>query len=350
MTVSDRKSRNKKPKDLYSEFLYSEYSDKYFELIIALFRARDTILIAYEKESNRQGLSYEEIRTMFFVKSIGPEATISEVARRTIRRPNSVFYIVDRMVNKGLLIKTKDIDRRNITRIAVTDKGEQLFRLKRYSFQNMVSNLTDKERAILISLCNKLYIKALNESGEKHWYPPIEDLLLHYENGNKHEETLYSGYSDKANEVRIALFRARDTMLLAWEKECASHGLTYEEARTIFFIKSIGRAATITEVARRTIRRPNSVFYIANRMVKRGLLKKTKDLKQKNLTRVTLTDKGEELFRLTTKRKSIRHMVSGLSDEERILLTSLCNKLYIEALRESGEKHWYPPIEDLLII
>jgi len=59
----------------------------------------------------------------------------------------------------------------------------------------------------------------------------------------------------------------------------------------------------------------------------------TKDLHRKNLVRVSMTEKGEEAYKLAMKRKVLQKIISSLSAEQHKQLTSC-----LEVLRDSGLK------------
>ena len=127
----------------------------------------------------------------------------------------------------------------------------------------------------------------------------------------------------------IAIIRAR-------EKELSQYGLTYMQVAVLFTIQAVGDKTTPAEISRRLFREPHSVSGLVSRMEKAGLVKKDKDLDRKNLIRVTMTDKGKEAYTQSTKKDSIRRIMSSLSKEERKLLKSYLKTLQKKALSELG--------------
>ena len=71
-------------------------------------------------------------------------------------------------------------------------------------------------------------------------------------------------------------------------------------------------------------------------MEKQGLVTRTKDLEQKNLVRVTLTEKGREAYNKSTKRESIHRMLSSIPDDECKSLVACLKVLRDRALDEAG--------------
>lgn len=59
------------------------------------------------------------------------------------------------------------------------------------------------------------------------------------------------------------------------------YGITPEQAGVLFCIKVIGKEATPAKISRYTIREPYTVSAMLNRMERKGLIKKVKDLDRK---------------------------------------------------------------------
>ena len=70
------------------------------------------------------------------------------------------------MEKKGLITKTKDVDRKKIWRISLTEKGQQAYRqsLERESIHATMSSLTENERQQLESHLRKVRDQALKLS------------------------------------------------------------------------------------------------------------------------------------------------------------------------------------------
>jgi len=73
-------------------------------------------------------------------------------------------------------------------------------------------------------------------------------------------------------------------------------------------------------------------------------LRKTQDLDRKNLVRVSITEKGQQAYHKSTMRKSIRKIMSSLSEEERQQLRSYLEKLQNKAFKELIVEHKPPPL------
>ena len=112
----------------------------------------------------------------------------------------------------------------------------------------------------------------------------------------------------------------RRAIYRAMAKELQKCGLTVEETAAMFMIRAIeavGSNPIPTEVSRWLFREPHSTSTLLVRMERKGLVKRDKDLRRKNLVRVSLTRKGREIFAKAAEFGSLHRMFSGLSHKER---------------------------------
>jgi len=135
------------------------------------------------------------------------------------------------------------------------------------------------------------------------------------------------------------LGQAADVVLRARQKELNRYGISAIEAGTLLAIQIIGDRATPAEITRWLLRKPHTVSELLKRMEKEGLVTKSKDLERGNLVRVRITEKGRQAYQQSTKRKSIRKVMSVLSEEERQQLMASLEKLRNRALKELRIEH-----------
>lgn len=129
--------------------------------------------------------------------------------------------------------------------------------------------------------------------------------------------------------VRRATYRVR-------AKELFQYGISPEEATVLFLLQTIGRGATPAVISRWLLREPHSTSGLLQRMKNRGLIRKVKDLERKNLVRIVLTKKGQQVSSKAAKRESIHRLMSSLSEEECQRLETCFRKLLNRALDELG--------------
>jgi DNA-binding MarR family transcriptional regulator len=138
----------------------------------------------------------------------------------------------------------------------------------------------------------------------------------------------------------VLLSQTRDAIFRARQKELNRYNISIVEASVLFAIQAIGDQATPAEIARWIFRKPQSVTELLNRMEKKGLLTKVKDLDRKNQVRIRLTDKGREIYyHQSAEPASICEIMSSLSDEDCQRLGSCLWTLRGEALKELGIEH-----------
>ena len=141
-----------------------------------LHQARDATFRAREKELNKYGISTMKAAVLFTVQAIGHEATPAEISRRLLRRSHGVSALLDRMEKEGLVKRVKDLDRKNMVRGEITEKGYQAYNdsTRRESIHRITSSLSEEERRQLKSWLLKLRDTALQEPriSSKLPYPP----------------------------------------------------------------------------------------------------------------------------------------------------------------------------------
>jgi DNA-binding MarR family transcriptional regulator len=157
-----------------------------------------------------------------------------------------------------------------------------------------------------------------------------------------------SEFLDQDFNLWILLAQTRALLFSAGEMELAKYGVSLMQGWTMFTIKAIGERATPAEIARWLGREPHTVSSLLSRMVELGLVKKEKSLEKKNLVRIILTSKGEQVYTAAIGMKSIHDIMSGMSAEERNQLKVILEKLRNKAQKKLGRKYKLP-YESLLI-
>jgi DNA-binding MarR family transcriptional regulator len=156
---------------------YFSYSDADHDLWMLLTHTRYAIYRSREKELHRYGVSPEQVGVLFIVQALGNRATPSVIARFILRQPHTVSALIERMADKGFVKKVHDLDKKNLVRVSLTEKGQKIyeFSTKRGPIHRIMGVLTDDERAQLQSLLGKLHTQARKEIGlDREKYPPIE--------------------------------------------------------------------------------------------------------------------------------------------------------------------------------
>jgi DNA-binding MarR family transcriptional regulator len=80
-------------------------------------------------------------------------------------------------------------------------------------------------------------------------------------------------------------------------------------------------------------------------MEKKGLIVRNKDLRRKNMIRVSMTEKGEELYKKVYKEDSLERMVDSLTEEQKQSLWQHLNILRDKSL-EGLKIEQKPPLPE----
>ncbi len=132
-----------------------------------LNQARDAIFKFREKELQKIGISTAIAEVLFTIEDIGYRATPTEISSHLVREFHSVSSILSRMEKKGLVKKVNDLERKNMVRIYITDKGKQVYHeaRKRESILNILSCLSETEVIQLSLPLKKLRDEAIKSLG-----------------------------------------------------------------------------------------------------------------------------------------------------------------------------------------
>jgi DNA-binding MarR family transcriptional regulator len=107
------------------------------------------------------------------------------------------------------------------------------------------------------------------------------------------------------------------------ENELRKFGITPEQAAALICIRSLGNRATSAEISRWLFRDESSTLVLIRRMIKQGLIIKTKDPNNKHLIIIRLTQKGVSGYENAIIFLSLQDIFSHLSKNKREQLHSL---------------------------
>jgi DNA-binding MarR family transcriptional regulator len=151
----------------------AEFLDQDFNLWILLAQTRALLFSAGEEELSKWNISLMHGWTIFTIKAIGDKATPAEIARWLGREPHTVSSLLSRMMAQGLIVKEKSLDKKNLVRIRLTKKGEQLYEeaISMRPMHDIISVLNKEEHKQLKMLLGKLRDKAQQSLGRKYKLP-----------------------------------------------------------------------------------------------------------------------------------------------------------------------------------
>ena len=85
----------------------------------AMFKARSKELLQY-------GITTAEAAALFVIHVNDNKVTPTEISRWLLRESHSTSCLLARMEKDGLISRTKDLDRKNLVRVTMTEKGHQI--------------------------------------------------------------------------------------------------------------------------------------------------------------------------------------------------------------------------------
>ena len=144
--------------------------DKDYNLWVLLRNTNDTILRVRYKELNQLGVSGRQSALLLIIQLIeneGGKATPAEIARWLLREPHTISEVLSRMEKDGLVKKDRDLNRKNLVRVSVTEKGYQYYKksAKRKTIHRILSCLSKEEFKQLKATLEKLRDEARKELG-----------------------------------------------------------------------------------------------------------------------------------------------------------------------------------------
>jgi DNA-binding MarR family transcriptional regulator len=129
----------------------------------------------------------------------------------------------------------------------------------------------------------------------------------------------------------LLLRRVGDTVVRCQDSLFSGYGLTSEQLQVLASIKSRGplRPSDLASILERT---PNSMSMLIDRMVKAGLVRRTRDRKDRRVVTVSLTEKGKTAVEPAVPAgwEFAHEVLSTLSDDEQRDLASLLERVKCE--------------------
>lgn len=136
---------------------------------------------------------------------------------------------------------------------------------------------------------------------------------------------LSSEQKDTELKLWLLLPRVGEALCLCFDLIFSKYGVTNEQTRLLSLVTARG-PLRVSDLASFLERSPNSVSMLVDRMVKAGLVRRTRDKKDRRAVFVSLTDKGSEAVEPTIPAawEFVNKVLSVLSyDDQRALADSL---------------------------
>ncbi|MBC8511591.1 MAG: winged helix DNA-binding protein [Dehalococcoidia bacterium] len=147
--------------------------DQDYDLWVLLNQVQSLMMNARDIELMKYGTTAMQAAVSFITNSIGEETTPAKISRWLLRKPATISGLLDRMEKAGLVERAKDLPRKNLVRIRLTEKGKQAYKqsLKRESLHKTMSCLSEKEHQQLASILVKLRNRATKVLGYREEMP-----------------------------------------------------------------------------------------------------------------------------------------------------------------------------------
>lgn len=135
--------------------------DEDFNVWLRIQRTSFAMAKLRERELQKYGISSINAAVLLQAYNMPDTITSAYVSQQLLRDPNTISELIARMEKKGLVKKVKDLPRKNLKRIALTDKGITAFHhsSKRESIHNAVSVLSKEEKRQLSIYLDKILNK-----------------------------------------------------------------------------------------------------------------------------------------------------------------------------------------------
>jgi DNA-binding MarR family transcriptional regulator len=140
-------------------------------------------------------------------------------------------------------------------------------------------------------------------------------------------------YESKEHEIAVRLRHINLLMTKARRNELVHLGITPQQVGVMRFMQKIHEPCTVIQLREAMQRSNSSLVAILNRLEKKGLIERQADTKNKNYTRVFVTEKGKKLYKRAVELNAFYSIISSLPRKD---MQSL--KSYIETMISAAEK------------
>ena len=142
-------------------------SEQEYKLGLLLEQAQAAFFSSREKELAQYKISPMKVAVLQTVQKIGREATPAEISRWLVRRSHTISGLLDRMEKDGLISKSKNLPKKNLVRVTLTEKGKKALRQsqKRETEKKIFALMPQKEKTLLVSMLEKIRNKGLKLAG-----------------------------------------------------------------------------------------------------------------------------------------------------------------------------------------
>ncbi len=145
-----------------------ERIEKNFELWVLLNQTRDAVAKSRESELKDVGLSVAQVGLLYMVRNVEKIPTPANVARWLFRKENTIFALLKVMEKQGLVKKVKNMEKKNLVRIMITDEGEKAYQQSRErnsAIGDIMGCLSDEESSRFNEYLRRVRDRAFEKLG-----------------------------------------------------------------------------------------------------------------------------------------------------------------------------------------
>ena len=318
---------------------------------------------AREKELKNYGLSTVQGKVLISLWILDHDPTLGELSNWLFREQSSTSCITEKMASKGLIRKYMDPVKKLMTRIAMTEKGENEFNkiVSRESLLKILSELTREECLHLRDCLKNMISHTKTETDIRHSLTDAQlmvNCILELYGGKdsnagiipdiqikginqRHllQDIMYSYCTPDQFIVWVYLDQARYAISRLITMELREYGLSLIQNKVLSTLSVMHHHPTLGDLAMWLFREHNSTSGITDRMARKGLIEKYQDPFKKHLTRVSITENGRQANLDVLKMGNIQRILSFLTPEECEQVKYLLIKLFAKAIVVAGLKN-----------
>jgi MarR family 2-MHQ and catechol resistance regulon transcriptional repressor len=131
------------------------------------------------------------------------------------------------------------------------------------------------------------------------------------------------------------IYQTENLLRQCQDQICMEYGLTVEQYAVLIVLNYAGGSARITDIAQWLIRSANSITMIVDRMVKVGLVRRTRDRVDRRVVKVTATSKGNAAVKQAhvAVLEFVHKIFQPLSNEDENTLSNLLSTVKYEIIK-----------------
>jgi len=143
------------------------YVDADIELWRWLGELRHAMHKARTRELRKYNITTVQSHVMFVILALKNRATPTHIAKWIFRESHSITEILNRMERDGLIVRIKDLRKKSMVRLQLTEKGLEIhYKTTKFdSIHSALSLLSKEERRQLKKLLEKVWYKTLDDLG-----------------------------------------------------------------------------------------------------------------------------------------------------------------------------------------